>query len=217
MAGTDAQRVVNGLLGVELDQRVDAFERTIKALNVQIERWSMLAEFVMFDTSVYIQHPQKLDELDVASLLEARDQAVHLLVPIVVVDELDSLKKSKEGPVRTRARKTLAVLDRLFETTTAPTQLRAPDSSALASGGTPRGEVTIEIVFDPPGHVRLPINDDEIVDRALAIEPLAARQVRLVTYDTGQSMRARAQDLRVVKLTKPLEEEPPNTTSTKRQ
>lgn len=60
---------------------------------------------------------------------------------------------------------------------------------------------TIEIVFDPPGHVRLPIN--EIIDRILAIQPLADRPVMLVTYDTGQSTRARATGVDVKKLTRP--------------
>ncbi|HEX8861570.1 MAG TPA: hypothetical protein VGC06_21215 [Actinomycetes bacterium] len=63
------------------------------------------------------------------------------------------------------------------------------------------------MLFDPPGHVRLPINDDQIIDWALAVVPLAAREVTLVTYDTGQCMRARAAGLRE-KLHKPLVEEP---------
>jgi hypothetical protein len=48
----------------------------------------------------------------------------------------------------------------------------------------------------------LPDNDDEIIDRALAIEPLADRKATLLTYDTGQSMRARNAGLQVVKLSK---------------
>ena len=64
------------------------------------------------------------------------------------------------------------------------------------------GGCTVEIVFDPPGHVRLPINDDELIDRILAIQPLAGRQVTLLTYDTGQSTRARAAGLPAKKLTK---------------
>ncbi len=66
--------------------------------------------------------------------------------------------------------------------------------------GLTRGEVTIELVFDPPGHVRLPGNEDEIIDRALAVEPLADRKVTLLTYDTSQSTRARNAGLRIVKL-----------------
>lgn len=59
------------------------------------------------------------------------------------------------------------------------------------------------MVFDAPGHVRLPINDDEIIDKALVIQPLAGREVTLLTYDTGQSTRARSAGLRVHKLTPP--------------
>ena len=55
----------------------------------------------------------------------------------------------------------------------------------LGTGGLPSGEVVIEILLDPPGHVRLPIADDEIISRILASEPLAGRPIILVTYDTG--------------------------------
>lgn len=74
--------------------------------------------------------------------------------------------------------------------------------------GLTRSEVTIELVFDPPGHVRLPGNDDEIIDRALAVEALADRNVTLLTYDTGQSTRARNAGLQVVKLSQEIGEEP---------
>jgi len=202
MTGTDigTQRVLNDLVGLELTQRVDAFEAAIKALNAQIERWSRPGVFAVADTSVYIEHEDKLEDLDVRPLLKIWEDPVHLLVPIVVVDELDGLKKSK-GHERWRARYTLAVLDRVFASSTGPAQLTSGDFSVLGSGGLPRGEVTIELIFDPPGHVRLPINDDEIIDRALAIQPLAGRDVTLLTYDTGQSTRARAAGLPVRKLT----------------
>jgi hypothetical protein len=41
--------------------------------------------------------------------------------------------------------------------------------------------------------------DDEIIDRALAVQPLAGRQVTLLTCDTNQSFRARSVGLNVVK------------------
>ena len=64
------------------------------------------------------------------------------------------------------------------------------------------------MLYDPPGHARLPINDDEIVDRALTVQLLAGRPVRLLTYDTGQAMRARAAGLTAVKLRAAAEAEP---------
>ena len=65
----------------------------------------------------------------------------------------------------------------------------------------------MELILDPPGHVRLPIDDDEIVDSAQSAGALTESRVMLITFDTGQSLRARNADLRVVKLAKPQFEE----------
>ena len=69
--------------------------------------------------------------------------------------------------------------------------LTGPDCSERHSGsGDPDGSlgaVVLELFFDPPDHVRLPINDDEIIDRTLAVQALADREVTLLTFDTGQS------------------------------
>ena len=56
--------------------------------------------------------------------------------------------------------------------------------------------------------MRLPIDDDEIIDRALAIETLADGKVTLLTYDTGQFTRARNAGLQVVKLNQEVGDEP---------
>lgn len=68
--------------------------------------------------------------------------------------------------------------------------------------------MTIELVCDPPGHVRLPINDDEIIDGALVIQSLAGREVTLLTYGTCQSTRARSAGLHVHLLSRPVSNEP---------
>ena len=131
MTGLDAgtQRVLNGLVSLELTQRVDALDDAIKALDAQIRRWSRPGVFVVADTSVYIEHEDKLEVLDFAPLLKIREDPVHVLVPIVVVDELDGLKKSKDPHKRWRARYTLAVLDRVFASSTGPVRLKAEDFS----------------------------------------------------------------------------------------
>jgi rRNA-processing protein FCF1 len=205
---TEVQRVVNGMVSLELDQRVDAFDAAIKTLNEQIKRWSLTGEFVMPDTSVYIEHETKLEAADFGSLIGTWGSSIRVLVPMVVIDELDGLKQSKDRQVRWRAGYTLAVLDRLFAKSTGTAQLHTAGVLPPAPDGRMRGEVKVELLFDPPGHVRLPINDDEIIDRALAIEPLADRKVTLLTYDTGQSTRARNAGLQVVKLSKEIGEEP---------
>jgi PIN domain len=200
--------VEQGLLDAELDARVTAFAQACDALERQIECWSRPGVFVVVDTSVYITHPHKLEQIDFAPLIGVRGEPIHILVPIVIVDELDGLKQQGRDAVRWRAGYTLAVLDRVCKGSAQEGRLREEDFSALGSGGIPRGEVTVELLFDQPGHVRLPINDDEIIDRALATRPLAGRPVTLLTYDTGQSTRARAAGLRVIKLARPIGDEP---------
>jgi predicted ribonuclease YlaK len=158
------------------------------------------------DTSVFIEHERKLEDLDLAMFLAAgtRFQPVRLLVPIVVVDELDGLKnRASKAHARYRAGYTLAVLDRLLANGVGPAVLR-PAEPPSSSDRPPRSEFSTEIVLDPPGHVRLPINDDDLIDRTLATQALAGRPVMLVTFDTGQSTRGRAAGLTVNKQTKPI-------------
>lgn len=57
--------------------------------------------------------------------------------------------------------------------------------------------------MDPAGHTRLPIDDDEIIDRAAAIQTLAGRTINFLTYDTGQDHRGRLAGLATTKLTPP--------------
>lgn len=61
----------------------------------------------------------------------------------------------------------------------------------------------MQVLLDPPSHQQLPINDDEIVDRAVAVASLAERQVYLLTYDNGMRFRGRAADLLVPELEQP--------------
>jgi hypothetical protein len=208
LGGQSRQRALNDLLSMELDERVAAITEAREAFEKQIGRWTSSARFVIADTSVYIEHDQKLEELDLRALLGVSASSdVHLLVPIIIVDELDGLKRSSDKQKRWRAAYTLARFDLIFQNSAGPVSFNEADDADLPQGQLP-GDLTAELVFDPPRHVRLPINDDEIIDRALAIEPLAARKITLLTFDTGQATRARYAGLLVQKLTKPIGEEP---------
>jgi hypothetical protein len=200
LAGSHQVPLVNDLVNLELAHRVAEFDDVIADLKQRMAHLDLRGILVVADTSVYIKHAEKLEAWDVRAMCDARTEDVHLLVPMVVVDELDNLKQSRDKHVRWRAGYTLAVFERLLSSGTGSSVLQKADFSALDAGGIPRGEVTIEILYDPQGHVRLPINDDEIIDRSLAVQPLAGRDVRLLTYDTGQAMRGRAAGLQVAKL-----------------
>ncbi|WP_405591896.1 PIN domain-containing protein [Streptomyces sp. NBC_01092] len=211
------QRLVNQLVSAELRQRTTVFTAAVETLAQELQRWQLRGMPVVADSSFYVHHSYKLEETDFAELLGITEHPVHLLVPMVVVDELDQLKESKAPQARWRARYTLAVLDQLFQKSTDHAVLRRADAEVQRNTGVRRGEVTVQLLFDPPGHVRLPINDDEIVDRALAIKPLSGREVTVLTYDTGQATRARAAGLRDVKLSMPVDDEPERQTTNKRK
>jgi hypothetical protein len=67
--------------------------------------------------------------------------------------------------------------------------------------------VTIEIVPDPPDHVPLAVDDEEIVQRVRSWEPLTPiGKITLLTYDTGQAHRARLAGLPVRKGSEPVKE-----------
>jgi hypothetical protein len=205
VASTDTVSIMNEMLNLELSQRVTDLEVARDSLNDAIKRWSDHALFIMPDTSVYIEHEKKLADLDFAELVADQrfpNTRLVVLVPIVVIDELDRLKnRSSDRHVKWRAAHALGFI---YE------KLKDADHPALIQPREPQqwlGPVVMELILDPPGHVRLPIDDDEIVDRAQSMGALTESRVTLITFDTGQSLRARNADLRVVKLAKPPSEE----------
>jgi hypothetical protein len=63
--------------------------------------------------------------------------------------------------------------------------------------------LTVEVLLDDTRHARLPIADDEIVDRAVAIRDVRGAPVDFVTYDAGAAFRASASGLHVHRLVHP--------------
>lgn len=196
--GASQERLVNGLLDLELSERAEAFEEAETDLRARIDRWKGQEWFVVADSSFYIHNPVRLEDVDLHQVLGLpTGEHIRLLFPIAIVDELDGVKEASKQRARYRASHTLGVLDRVLNGSTFGILRRAklvPESSEV------HGEINMEILLDPPGHVRLPIADDEIIDRAVAIQALAAREVRLLTCDTGQNTRGRMAGLQVTKV-----------------
>lgn len=199
-----AQSHLGDLVSTELDDRVVDFDRILADLDQERARWWRDGVYVVADTSCFIEHPVKIDCWDLADTLDTWSRTTRLIMPILVIDQLDGLKQSKDRRTRWRARHTLHVIDKVLQNPREGAELRKPHLEQVASNAAvPRGHVTVEIVFDPPDHVRLPVDDDEIIDRALAIQTTIGRPIRFLTYDTGQSTRARAVGLDVMKLEQP--------------
>ncbi|MDX2999207.1 PIN domain-containing protein [Streptomyces scabiei] len=207
LAGTAQTRLVNRLVQLEVAERIEALEAAVYTLDTWIGRWNQREVFVVADSSFYIQNEVKLADVDIHEILDVpRREYVRLLFPIVVVDELDDLKDASKARPRWRAAHTLGLLDGV---------LNGHEHGVLREGkrvpaeGETYGRVNVEIVLDPPGHVRLDRPDVEIIDRTVAIQGLAGREVRLLTCDTSQHTRGRAAGLKVTKVaTKDPGEEP---------
>jgi hypothetical protein len=84
------------LVSHEIWQRSQALEEAIQDLNAQIGRWPHDVAYMVADTSVYIEHDDKLRDLDFAPLAFDvwLDKLVVVIVPVVVLDELDGLKQA---------------------------------------------------------------------------------------------------------------------------
>jgi hypothetical protein len=196
---TSQHRVLNGLINAEVADRIAIFERAGYLLEQRIGRWSDSSLLIVADTNFYMQHEKRFDEVDFFDLLLTEDRLapgehIHLILPILVVDELDSQKRRSEIDKRSRARQTLAVIDRLFEDPHACPRI------ASGAGSSGAGIVTMELLPDPPNHIRLPRADDELVDRIVSEQPVAARAITLLTYDSGAATRGRLARLVVKKL-----------------
>ncbi|WP_062642128.1 PIN domain-containing protein [Streptomyces maremycinicus] len=198
LAGPAQTRLVNGLVQLEVVERIEAFAAAVDALDTQISRWNMREAFVVADSSFYIQNDVKLADVDLHAILDVQPwEFVRLLFPIVVVDELDDLKDTSKQRGRWRAAHTLGRLDEVLD---GHTHGFLHEGVYTPKDGETRGRVNVEIVLDPPGHVRLDRNDDEIIDRTVAIQGLAGRDVRFLTCDTSQHTRARTAGLKVIKV-----------------
>jgi len=140
---------------------------------------------VVPDTNVFM-HCEFYDDVDWAKELGAK--SVRLVVPQIVVEELDSLS-FRSNPDSDRAKKVIRSLQLLrgAELPSTPIQVRK--------------NVDLQILPDLPGHPRRPNNDDEILAR---VEYLAAfvgeDHIRIVAGDYGMLLRATSRGLSCVQL-----------------
>ena len=190
------------MISAEVDAQAGRFEAWEQQLKDARDLLTGADAALVLDSSFYLEHPDKLKDVDFHELAQ-KPGKIKVLVPMVVVDELDGLKRSGDRHRRWRAAYSLGVIDERVPEPPAPGILTPGEATPPRI----RGDVTLQIVLDPPGHERLPINDDEIVDRALACQTFAG-PVTVVTYDTGQSQRARTARLGVIKPPRELGPEP---------
>lgn len=180
---------------LELEDRVLALQEARDLLAAQLAAWSSLADLghiVVPDTNLFLHHKDALEDIDWAEILKAREfEAIHIAVPLIVVDELDSAKRT--AATKARARSTLKSLDAMA---------LKPGRRVVLGKSTQDGEVDVRILPEDADHVRLADPDMEIVDVAQGLQDLTGARVSLLTFDTGMVVRVRSRSsaLNVVKL-----------------
>ena len=181
------------MIHADVEHFILTLRTAIDELEQHRARWSNGDVFVVPDTNVFLHHALQFDEIDWHAELAPRVadfRNVRLVVPMVVVDELDRLKRAED---KTRARESLAILESYIANPSRPAGLTTTTQT--------HGWVTVEVLVDDLDHVRLPDNDNEIVDQAAVLKQVTGREVIVVTGDTGMVLRAKAARLEVVRLT----------------
>lgn len=172
-----------------LDMAAAALRKAADAWALEGERFSSLA---LVDTSFWMGIAEPFGKLAWHDLLPShdggsghlRENELRLIVPVLVLDELDGLAHRSE--TRGKAVGVARWLYGVFEGAS-----EAP--AVVAEKGDGTGPVTAQLLFDPPSHGRAPINDDELVARTVALsEFLGVPLCRAfaISCDTGLAARA---------------------------
>jgi hypothetical protein len=172
----------------ERDVWVDRLGDVIRILN-QVKGFVMRpGRVAVLDTSAFHEF-DRFWVADWAKVTEAdRPYAsvpglpVRLVVPLVVVEELDAQKRHPHGKVREAARDILRHLRDLPRVST----------DAFADVLRLDDRVTVEILLDDRAHIRLPVNDAEIIDRAVYLRSVFPASARVILVSGDLSMEFRA-------------------------
>src|SRR5215470_4311850 len=109
---------------------------------------------------------------------------VRLVVPILIIEELDDLLHDRNADRKQKARGATRSLLELHQT-------KPTEPAALPE----QPGVTIEVLLDGDWHQRRPNNDAEIIDQALALRDLTGKKVLLAVCDLRMMYRAAAASL----------------------
>ena len=184
----------------ELQERIEDLQAAYSAAE-RIRHWRAPGQVVVADTNIYLHHTNTFDRIDWSSLLDMYVRSfddIRLVIPLLVIDELDRLKGGQRD-IRSRARTTLTTISALLS--------GSPNGRATFGDPQHGPRKTVELFFDPAWHTRLPDNDDELIDRTLAIQALVGHRVRFVTGDTGASFRGRRAGLDVLQIPWPSDDQ----------
>ena len=191
------------LAQIEMEDAYHRWNAELDELKGWQRRWAGEATVVVPDTSVVIRHPgNEFADVNWHAMSGAmKDMAIRVVVPMVVLDELENQKdrgstKIPDGQkyaASTKARHALRYLAGLFGGHGDPRRPARLGINYVAIAP------TVEVLEDPSGpYVRYPRADDELIRRAVMLRVTTSLRVVLLTYDVAMSTRAQIEQLDVV-------------------
>ena len=190
MAATSPDDQIAYAMNVEYDRLAELLEAARQAAIDQQTYWSAVGELFLPDTSYWVDEWRSLAEVDYERTFNWATSEITLVVPMVVVDELDGVAHRRSGGADVRAKKALRFIQANAGFHGEPAPILRP------AGGTP---LRVAVVDSPPDHLRRPINDDEIVACADQLATATGKKVTLVSSDSsGFELRARLAGQQVI-------------------
>jgi hypothetical protein len=145
---------------------------------------------LVLDTNVLVHFDPFREEItrakwqEIAQLPDSPE--VRLIIPALVLDELDQLAHSGDRKLNRRARAAQANLDPFVD------HLLSDQPQPIRSDAP---WMTVEILPDAPGHRRQADNDTELLDRAEFLHQVTNWRVTFVTADRGMRVRGKVRQL----------------------
>lgn len=188
----DTVRLIT-LMAEELQGRHRLFTGMAERLDKEWRRWADYnTTIVVPDTNMFLQEAKPFRSIDWPEAIGGRNQNdIRLVLPMVVIHELDRLKRQGNKTTASLARQALRWL-----TETLPSQLDgrsaplAPDSARTTTI-----EVDIEDGPNKPDDA-----DGAIIRFTRRLDNIAVGPALLVTYDLGMRLRAAAFGVKAIQL-----------------
>jgi hypothetical protein len=181
VAGDTSSPRTASMMHTELTELTTDFNYAANELRILKWRFSRhRGRCLVVDTNDFL-HYQRFDLIPWSTIYR---KGAWVVVPHVVLDEIDRKSYEESSSVRKRARGVYRIFERLLS------EVDEQGYTSLRDGS------PCLILADEPGHRRMPNNDDEIVARAgFVSQALVPGQVTLITRDIGMRARAMARRL----------------------
>jgi rRNA-processing protein FCF1 len=174
------------LIAAEINVQVERLESIAARLRSYLSLRQRPGHLAVVDTNVLL-HYQRVDKVKWGDVL--KEHPVRLVIPHIVLDELDDKRYLGSATIRKTARSAIAPFEELRE------QLEGQGYATLLVG-----QATVEYLVDEESHVRRENPDEEVVDRARFLQQVTGRTVTMITADLGMRARAVARGLPVAEM-----------------